>query len=200
MMGGFTAVTVRTPVTFANELARLRGGDLDAIGALMSAYQHRLYRYLLRIVRQPATAEDLFQQTWLRVMERISSYDPQRNFEGWLFSLAHNLAIDHLRKVRPESLDEPLPSGETFAAVLEGADPGGLEMVLARERAGLLAEMLQEIPVVFREVITLRFEEDMKLQEIADVLGVPLPTVKTRLHRGLLSLRRLLTDKLAVRN
>ena len=187
-------------MTFANELARLRGGDLDAIGALMSAYQHRLYRYLLRIVRQPATAEDLFQQTWLRVMERIGSYDPQRNFEGWLFSLAHNLAIDHLRKYRPESLDEPLPSGDTFAVVLEGADPGGLEMLLARERAGLLAEVLQEIPVVLREVITLRFEEDMKLQEIADVLGVPLPTVKTHLHRGLLSLRRLLTEKLAVRN
>lgn len=199
-MGGFMAVALGTPVTFESELVRLRSGDLDAIGALISQYQHRLYRYLLRLVKQPATAEDLFQQTWLRVMERIRSYDPQRNFEAWLFSLAHNMAIDHLRRFRPESLDDPLPSGDTPAERLESMNSGALEMLLARERAGVLAVALEGLSVAHREVITLRFEEEMKLHEIAEVLGVPLPTVKTRLHRGLLCLRQLLAEKLAAKN
>src|SRR5579864_2932097 len=99
-------------VSFETELTRLRNGDVEAAAVLMERYQHRLYRYLLRLVREPGTAEDLFQQTWLRVMERIGSYNPQHSFEGWLFSLSHNLAIDYLRRYRPESLDEPLPSGD----------------------------------------------------------------------------------------
>ena len=200
MMGGFMAAALGTPVTLENELARLRSGDLDAIGALMSQYQHRLYRYLVRIVRQPATAEDLFQQTWLRVMERIKSYDPQRNFEAWLFSLAHNLAIDYLRRYRPESLDEPLPSGETPAARLESEDAGALEGILTRERAVLLASAMEDLSVAHREAITLRFEEEMKLQEMAEVMNIPLATVKTRLHRALLSLRQIMAEKLAIRN
>jgi len=200
MMGGFMAVALGTPVTLENELARLRSGDLDAIGALMSQYQHRLYRYLVRMVRQPATAEDLFQQTWLRVMERIKSYDPQRNFEAWLFSLAHNLTIDYLRRYRPESLDEPLPSGETPAARLESEDAGALDAMLARERAVLLVSAMEELSMAHREVITLRFEEEMKLQEMAEVMNIPLATVKTRLHRALLSLRQIMAEKLAIRN
>jgi RNA polymerase sigma factor (sigma-70 family) len=64
---------------------------------MISRYQHRLYRYLLRLVREPAAADDLFQQTWLRVMEKIGRYDARRNFESWLFSVAHNLAIDAWR-------------------------------------------------------------------------------------------------------
>ena len=90
------------------EIAQLRRGDLDALSTLLTRYQNRLYRYLLRMVRQPAEAEDLFQQTWLRVAEKIHNYDQNRNFDAWLFTLARNLAIDHLRRLRPQSLDEPV--------------------------------------------------------------------------------------------
>src|SRR5260370_35862972 len=121
-------------VTVDSELTRLRGGDVEAVAALMERYQHRLYRYLLRIVRHPETAEDLFQQTWLRVMERIRRYDSQRSFEGWLFALAHNLAIDHLRRYRPESLDEPLPSGDARSELIEGSGRSALEQLLSREQ------------------------------------------------------------------
>jgi RNA polymerase sigma-70 factor (ECF subfamily) len=184
-------------VSFERELTRLRGGDVDALAALMERYQHRLYRYLLRLVRQPETAEDLFQQTWLRVMERIRSYDPQRAFEGWLFALAHNLAIDHLRRYRPESLDELLPSGDARVELLPGTGPGALEQMLAHERTGRVAECVAMLPPVFREVLTLRFEEEMKLEEMAFVLAVPLGTVKTRLHRALKHLRLALAGKAA---
>ena len=189
------AVAFETPVSFESELTRLRSGDLDALTMLVERYQNRLYRYLLRLVKQPGTAEDLFQQTWLRLMERIKSYDPERNFDTWLFSVAHNLAIDYLRRYRPESLDEPMPSGETRQDRLAAAGPGALETLLARERADRLSAVMTELPLQYRVVLSLRFEEEMKLEEIATVLGIPLSTVKTRLHRGLKGLRQLLEKK-----
>lgn len=187
-------------VSLERELTRLRSGDVEAVAALMERYQHRLYRYLLRLVRQPATAEDLFQQTWLRVMERINSYSPQHSFEGWLFALAHNLAIDFLRRYQPESLDDPLPSGDSRVETIEGSGPGALEQLLARERAGWMTECVAGLPMAFREVLTLRFEEEMRLEEIATVLDLPLGTVKTRLHRALKHLRRAVAEKSEVGN
>lgn len=174
------------------EIAQLRRGDLDALSTLLTRYQNRLYRYLLRMVRQPAEAEDLFQQTWLRVAEKIHNYDQQRNFDAWLFTLARNLAIDHLRRLRPESLDEPAgdrAGGESAAAKLVSRETPALDRVLARERTSRLAEAMELLPVIQREVLTLRFEEEMKLEEIAEILGAPLSTVKTRLRRALDRLR-----------
>jgi len=104
--------------------------------------------------------------------------------------VARHLAIDHLRRYRPESLDEPLPSGESREQQLAAAGPSALDYVLARERAGRLAEALAELPAIYRDVLTLRFEEEMKLEEIAEVQQAPLSTVETRLRRAMESLRR----------
>src|ERR1700691_3602700 len=137
-MVGTTALSLEGPVAVDADVVRLRRGDLNALSELITRYQNRLYRYLLRIVRQPAEAEDLFQRTWLRVAEKIQQYDPRRSFEAWLFTLARNLAIDHLRRVRPESLDEPIgdsAAGETAAFFLPSHDPPPLEGFPARERA-----------------------------------------------------------------
>jgi RNA polymerase sigma-70 factor, ECF subfamily len=183
-------------LSFESEAKRLRSGDVNAVAGLMEQYKHRLYRYLLRLVSQPNTAEDLFQQTWLRVMERIHKYDPKRSFEGWLFAVAHNLAIDHLRRRQPESLDEPTLTGETKSELLQNANPGALEELLSRERADIVLDAVADLPVPFREVLSLRFEEEMKLEEIAVVLALPLGTVKTRLHRALKALRLSLGKKL----
>ena len=183
-----------------SELTRLRDGDVQAVVPLMERYQHRLYRYLLRMVWQQGTAEDLFQQTWLRVMERIGTYDPDRSFESWLFAVARNLALDHLRRYQPESLDEPLASGDTRAELVAGSGPGALEQLLAQERAGWLLQAMSQLPAVFREVLTLRFEEEMKIEEIAVVIAVPLGTVKTRLHRAMKHLRAALEKKMETRN
>jgi RNA polymerase sigma-70 factor, ECF subfamily len=174
---------------------QLRRGDPDALATLMARYQNRVYRYLLRLVRQPADAEDLFQQTWLRVAEKIRSFDTSRNFDAWLFTVARNLAFDHLRRVRPSSLDEPLNDDspdDTMVSRLASADPGPFEQLLVVERARHLAEALEDLPVSYREVLSLRFEEEMKLEEIATVLSAPLSTVKSRLRRSLDQLRETL--------
>jgi RNA polymerase sigma-70 factor (ECF subfamily) len=190
-MIGEAAISLEVPVGLEAEVARLRRGDLDALADLVSRYQHRLYRYLLRLVRQPSEAEDLFQQSWVRVASQIRRYDPRRNFDAWLFTLARNLAIDHLRRVRPESLDAR-EEGETekTPAALRDSAPAAIDVLIARERTYRLAEALDELPALYREVLSLRFEEEMKLEEIAQVLDAPLSTIKSRLRRGLEGLRR----------
>jgi RNA polymerase sigma-70 factor, ECF subfamily len=174
---------------------QLRRGDPDALATLMARYQNRIYRYLLRLVREPADADDLFQQTWLRVTEKIRSFDTSRNFDAWLFTVARNLAFDHLRRLRPSSLDQPVRDdspGDTMVSRLASADPGPFDQMLAGERARLLAGALENLPVSYREVLSLRFEEEMKLEEIAAVLAAPLSTVKSRLRRSLEQLRETL--------
>lgn len=176
-------------------ISQLRRGDLDALSSLIARYQNRLYRYLLRLVRQSAEAEDLFQQTWLRVAEKIRSYDPARNFDAWLFTLARNLAFDHLRRIRPESLNEPADDDrgtEEKISRLPSGVTSPFDQVLASERANRLGAALENLPMIYREVLSLRFEEEMKIEEIAVVLGAPLSTVKSRLRRSLEQLRNIL--------
>src|SRR5580658_7246151 len=198
---GMILAAAMNPEAFSgaqDAIDRMRRGDPDAFAAMISRYQHRLYRYLLRLVREPAAADDLFQQTWLRVMERIGRYDARRNFESWLFSVAHNLAVDFWRSKRGDSLDSAAdshhdnghtdPPGERLPAT----GPDALEQLLDFERGAMLAACVNDLPAIHREVLTLRFEEDMKLEEIAEVAGIPLSTVKSRLRRALEGLREAL--------
>jgi len=185
----------RASVSMEDELTRLRKGDLEALAGLIEQYQARLYRYLLRLVHEPATAEDLFQQTWIRVAEKITNYDPKRSFDNWLFTVARNLAFDHMRRYRPESLDEPMPSGESRLELLASDSPGAMEEMLGAERAALVGAAMETLPLIFREVLSLRFEEGMKLEEIAGILQIPLSTVKSRLRRALEDLRNILINQ-----
>jgi RNA polymerase sigma-70 factor (ECF subfamily) len=170
-------------------LVGLKRGDSGALEAVMARYQHRLYRFLVRLTQDPAAAEDLFQQTWLRVIEKIGRYDSRRNFTPWLFSVARNLAIDYLRKHRERSLDVSSEPGVSPIERLVAAGSDPLEQLLEFERGAMLASAIATLPVIHREVLTLRFEEDMKLEQIAEISGVPLSTVKSRLFRAMESLR-----------
>ena len=175
-----------------SEPVRLLRGDPEAFDALLARYQNRLYRYLVRLTANPTAADDLFQETWLKVITRIHRYDERRPFEPWLFSVARNLAIDHLRKAAPQSLDEPMASGEARVTRLGDDEPGSLERLLARERQGLLESRLAELPALYREALSLRFEEEMTFEEIAEVLRAPVSTVKSRVQRALSTLRKAL--------
>ena len=187
-----TALSLEGLVSVDADVARLRRGDLNALSELIARYQNRLYRYLLRMVRQPAEAEDLFQQTWLKVVSKVRSFDLTRNFDAWLFTLARNLAIDHLRRVRPQSLDEPLADDEDCATIADwipSRDYTPLDTAIAVERRAHIDEAMAALPMIYREALALRFEDGMKIEEIAQVLGVPLSTVKSRLRRSLEQLR-----------
>lgn len=177
------------PLSMDEEAAKLRRGDPNALSAVITRCQHRLFRYLARLVGDPGVADDLFQQTWVRVIENIRRYDARRSFEAWLFSVAHNLAIDHLRRKQPASLDEA-PADSPALDPPATAQPDPLEQLLAFERGRRVAAAVGQLPAIHREVLALRFEHDLKLEEIAQVTGVPLATVKSRLCRALEGLRR----------
>jgi RNA polymerase sigma-70 factor (ECF subfamily) len=164
------------------DAARLRRGDPTGLAGLLDRHQDRLLRYLLRLLGDETVAEDAFQQTWLKVAERIRQYDPSRPFGPWLFGVARHLALDHLRRHRPDSLEE---AGEPAAP----PDDDPLASVLAQQRRSRVAGALTALGPLDREVLSLRFEEEMPLAEIAGTLGVPIPTAKARLYRSLARLR-----------
>jgi RNA polymerase sigma-70 factor (ECF subfamily) len=164
-------------------VARLRSGDPAALAEAVGQYQHRLYRYLLRLVRDAASADDLFQQTWLHVVRQLHRYDSARSFDTWLFAIAHNAAMDLLRRRPAESLED-------YEFAIPAGTANAFNSVLAGERAAILAATMAELPALYREALTLRFEEGMKLEEIAEVTHTPLSTVKSRVRRGLEAMKQ----------
>lgn len=165
------------------------------LGALIERYQHRLFRYLLYVTRDRALANDTFQETWLRVVERGAQYNPRFAFEAWLLTIARNVAVDQMRRRRPIALAETAPqdaAGDDGGSMDPPAtDPSPFEVAADNEQTRRVAAALTGIPAYYREALTLRFHEDLSLQEIADLTRVPLSTAKSRVRRGLDLLSRL---------
>jgi len=181
----------------AGEVARgLRQRDPILIDSLIQQYQYRLFRYLLMITGNREEAEDLFQETWIRVLERGHQYNQRWKFETWLFSIARHLTIDFRRRRQLQSLDALLqPVGTSRPLELEDtATSSAFEQVFQGEESASVASALARLPCSYREVLTLRFHEDMQLEEIARVVDSPVSTVKSRLYRGLAMLRDWLKD------
>jgi len=158
-------------------LARgLKSQDTELLDHLIELYQHRLLRYLLFLTGRREVAEDLFQETWMRVLLRGSQYNGKARFDTWLFTIARNLVIDLSRKRTMASLDEmsePGDDGRAFEIATDGPSP--LEQFEGSEDRA--------------EVAVVRFHEEMSLEEIASVTRAPLSTVKSRLYRGLAALK-----------
>ena len=171
-----------------------RRGEGEAIARLVDRYSSRLHRYLTCLVGDPSLAEDILQDTWLRVMDRLDRYDPARPFAVWLFRVAHNCAVDLLRKQSRQGVfagpqqNEEGESRDPFEQIPDSG-PSALEHLVGEELQASVAAVFADLPQHYREVLTLRFHEELRLEEIAQVLGAPLSTVKTRVQRGLELLR-----------
>ena len=172
-------------------LAAALAGDVDALASLVERYQGPLTGYLDRLVGADwALAQDLVQETFLRVL-RQQTQRGDRPFRPWLYAIATNLARDHFKSAavqRSTYLDEHLE------ALLEDDTISPEDCALAQERGATLAAALNGLSAEYRAALVLRFYNDLSLQEIADVLEIPLGTVKSRLSVGLRRLRVLLTD------
>lgn len=193
------AVTQNTGIRFTSlmtddttTIARgLKQRDPQLLDLLIEQYQFRLFRYLLHLTGNRERAEDFFQETWVRVLERGHQYDGKWKFEAWLFTIARNLILDWHRRKKPESF-ESLRRPEEDAPAFDLKDEKSatpLESVLNEEQREGVTASLGKIPAVYREVLVLRFQEEMQLDEIAGVLSTPVSTVKSRLYRGLEALR-----------
>jgi RNA polymerase sigma-70 factor (ECF subfamily) len=175
------------------QIARgLRRRDPDLLDALIEQYQHRLLRYLLHLTGNRAVAEDLFQEVWVRVLEKGHLYDGRNRFVTWLMSIAHNVAIDHLRKRNPASLDEMQNAEDGTPFEPPSGEPSPFEQVASHQQQQMFSQALERVSPLFREVLVLRFQEQMKLEEIAKLIHIPLATVKTRIYRGVMALKPLL--------
>jgi RNA polymerase sigma-70 factor (ECF subfamily) len=183
----FTGVMTEDLQTLA---AGLRRRDPNLLDRLIEQYQHRLFRYLLFLTGNPALAEDFFQETWIRVLERGDQYNAKSRFESWLFAIARNLVVDASRRKKLTSLEglaDP-ESNQPFEPPDERA-ASALQLLLARENERAVQVSLLKIPAYYREVLLLRFHEELGLEEIAAVLSTPISTVKSRLYRGLAALK-----------
>jgi len=168
----------------------LKSQDPELLDHLIELYQHRLLRFLLFLTGKREVAEDLFQETWMRVLLRGAQYNGKARFDTWLFTIARNLVIDLSRKRTMVSLDEMNDSSEDdrpFEIAMDGPSP--LEQFRAREDSAEVAEVLLKLEAASREVLVLRFYEEMSLEEIAGMTKAPLSTVKSRLYRGLAALK-----------
>ncbi len=177
----------------STQIARgLRRRDPDLLDRLIEQYQHRLLRYLLYLTGRRELAEDLFQETWIRVLERGHQFNDKYAFSTWLFAVAHNLAIDHMRRKQPASLDGLMDEDgdESSFDVPATGQATAFDLTLQREQSEHIAAGMQHLPAEYREALVLRFQEGMSLDEIASVACVPLGTVKSRIYRGLSSLEQ----------
>lgn len=170
----------------------LRRRDPELLDRLIERYHYRLYRYLHCLIGNRETAEDLFQETWIRVLERGRQYDGKSKFEPWLFTIARYLVIDLQRRRQPRFLDLLDADSEGQPPGIVQDQPSALERVAQRETSERVGAAMQDLPATCREVLVLRFQEEMTLEEIAEVVAAPLSTVKSRLYRGLEALREML--------
>lgn len=171
-------------------------GSMAAFELIVRRYQRPVMSLIVRKVRDPGLAEDLAQETFIKAFRALDTFDPSRRLASWLFKIANNTAIDHLRRKRlptqalersgadERSLIDTLPDDECLAAdrKVEGTQLGQK-----------LHRAMEKLRVDYREVLTLRFVEGLSYLEVAEVTGQPLGTIKTKIHRGRRDLAALLS-------
>jgi len=172
-----------------------RRGSEAAFQLLVERYERPVYGLLLRIVRRPETAEDLAQETFLKAFRALGRFDPERKFSSWLFKIAHNAALDALRRDGHEPLSLDAPVGDSEEAPELPADPKAenpFARAAGRDLGRALEAALRGLRPQYREILLLRFVEELSYEEIAEVLGTPLGTVKIHLFRARRDLARAL--------
>ena len=171
----------------------LKRQDAGLLDELIVRYQHRLLRYLLYLTSNREMAEDLFQEVWMRVLVRGGQFNGQARFDTWLFTIARNLVIDQRRKRTMSSLDELFDVGgdddRPMSFEIADGEPTPFDSFSNLEDRERIAAALMQLDTLHREVLVLRFHEELSLDEIAKVTRAPLSTVKSRLYRGLAAIK-----------
>lgn len=181
-------------------LRRARRSDPGALSVLVETYAPRVFGLVYRLTGSSDAAEELMQETFLRVVRTLADYEDRGRFEAWLFRIAANLARDHVRSRRRRGVmasldrrDEDGRAGAALARQPAARDAAGpLENMIGGEAASRLSAALAELNDAEREIIMLRHFSELSFREIAGLLGVPLGTALARAHRALARLRELM--------
>lgn len=183
-------------------MLRYQRGDRSAFAELVRRHKAPLYNFVLRHTRSPAAAEDVTQETFLRVVQRAAEFKHEARFTTWLYTIARNLSIDHARKMkhrRHPSLDAPVAQGDEarpLSEVVSDLRPEG-EVDRAAEWSAMrrsIVDAVEALPEDQREVFLLREVANLPFKEIADVTGTAENTVKSRMRYALERLRMALSE------
>jgi RNA polymerase sigma-70 factor, ECF subfamily len=164
----------------------LRGSD-DAFRDLVVRFERPVYALILRMVREPEVAQELAQEAFVKAYRHLGSYDPRRKFASWLFKVAHNTTIDHLRRGELDTVPlagEDDAGGGLLAVLADGAAENPAAAAERRDMARALERAIAGLRPEYREAVVLRYIEGLAYQEICEVLRLPAGTVKTNLHRA----------------
>ncbi len=181
-------------------IRRCLAGDREAFGELVERWQDRIFGAVRRMVRDDETARDLAQETFVRAYVKLSSFEGGSAFGTWLYAIAVNKVRGEMRKRAalkrsdPASLDALRESADVEPA---DAAPGAAERVATAEQCARLRAELDRLDPEHREVVVLREFEDLSYEEIAEIVGVPVGTVRSRLFRARAELRERMADEVA---
>ena len=176
-------------------VGRCVAGDERAFRELVQRYQARVYSLAYRMLRIREDAEDITQETFVRMFRAASRYDPERPFSSWLFTIASRLCIDHMRRRRVPTISmfqREHGSTEEWTLELPDQGPGPVEETEQLEEEQRMRALVDRLPEHYRIVVMLRHQEDLSYEEIAEALDMPLGTIKARIHRARGLLRELL--------
>jgi RNA polymerase sigma-70 factor (ECF subfamily) len=177
-------------------LVQFQEGKRETFGILVKRYEGELYGYLRRYLGDSNLADDVFQNTFLQVYTKIGQYEPGRPVRPWLYTIATNQAIDALRRQgRHQAVSLDQERDEASAAdlpqllgLLESRGPGPLDQLQGEERRQLVRASVERLPEFLKQVVVLAYYQGLKYRDIADILGIPVGTVKSRLHSALVKL------------
>lgn len=185
---------------FDTRLVKLaRKGDQIAFAELVDLYKDRLFHLAYRMLFNRHEAEDIVQETFLRVYKNWHRYDEKQKFSTWIYRIATNLCIDRLRKRKPSYyLDAEMNNqdGLDGYTLIPGDERTPETEYLLSETQQIIHQAIEGLPAKYKSVIVLRYLQELSLQEIGDVLDMPVTTVKTRVHRGREFLRKKLEHKM----
>ncbi|WP_313078809.1 sigma-70 family RNA polymerase sigma factor [Pulveribacter sp.] len=162
-------------------IARAQRGEVAAFSELVARYQERIYRFLLRMTRSQEDARELAQETFLNAYQALPRWRADARLSTWLFRIARNQALDRLRRARHVAF---VPLDEVLTEQLPADAPTPEAALQARQRVAALEAALAQLPVEHREILLLRDIENLPYEDIAEVLGIRLGTVKSRIARA----------------
>ena len=179
--------------TDAELIRSYENGRDKAFEKIYKRYERPLFSFILKYMNDRESAEDVFQQTWIKVINGLSKYEEKGRFSSWLFGIAHNCCIDHARKVSRSKIDDRT-SGEGMNS-LEGEDRSPEGMLVEREEREWLKQAIAKLPDEQREVVLLRLQAEMPFKEIAEMMGSPLNTVLGRMHYAVQNLKKMVIEE-----
>ena len=169
-------------------------GDENAFTEIINRYLKLIYNFTYRLVGNKHSAEDISQEVFLKAWKNIKKFDSEKSFKTWIFSIAKNTSIDHLRKRKdiPISMFDNEDTGNVIEDNLKDEEPKADELFALAQNKEQVKKIVGELSIIQREVIILKYSNEMSLSEVAEIMKIPIDTAKSHHRRALIKMRKLI--------